>query len=106
VSEDVAGAACYALLGDEYDQALIRRTWDLLVAMGGRRGPGVNFVAGSQDVSIQEWTLDGRTLRFEIETYMGFSVEGPEAQVKALVARLAADGFQPGEVQASPDGSD
>jgi hypothetical protein len=100
------GAVCRALLGDEYDQALILRTWDLLAAMGARRGAGVNFVAGSQDVSIQEWQLEGQTLRFEIETYMGFSVEGPEAPVKALVARLTAAGFQPGEVVASPNGAD
>ncbi len=98
-------ARCSALLGDEYDQALILRTWDLLAALGAQRGAMVNFVAGSQDVSIREWTLEGQTLRFEIETYMGFTVEGPEALVKALVARLAADGFQPGEVVPSTGGA-
>ena len=106
MTERAGAASRHALLGDEYDQALIQRTWDLLLAMDARRGAGVSFVAGSQDVSIQEWVLEGQTLRFEIETYMGFSVEGPEALVKALVARLATDGFQPGEVLPSSGGVD
>jgi hypothetical protein len=79
-----------ALLGDEYDHALIARTWSLLAAMGGRRVDAIGFVAGSQEVSIQIWDLDGASLRFEAETYMGFSVEGPAALVAEIVARLSA----------------
>ncbi|CAN5369019.1 hypothetical protein BH10PSE3_BH10PSE3_24160 [soil metagenome] len=76
------------LLGDEYDHALIARTWSLLIAMGGRRIDALGFVAGSQEVSIQIWDLDGVSLRFEAETYIGLSVEGPPALVADLVARL------------------
>jgi hypothetical protein len=76
------------LLGDEYDHALIARTWSLLTAMGGSRIDALGFVAGSQEVSIQIWDLDGASLRFEAETYMGFSVEGPAAAVSDLAARL------------------
>lgn len=80
------------LLGDEYDHALIARTWSLLTAMGGRRIDALGFVAGSQEVSIQIWELEGASLRFEAETYMGFSVEGPAALVAGLASRLASDG--------------
>lgn len=76
------------LLGDEHDHALIAQTWSLLIAMGGRRIDALGFVAGSQEVSIQIWELDGVSLRFEAETYMGFSVEGPAAVITDLVARL------------------
>lgn len=79
------------LLGDEYDHALIARTWSLLTALGGRRLDALGFVAGSQEVSIQIWDLHGASLRFEAETYMGFSVEGPAALVADLAARLAPD---------------
>jgi hypothetical protein len=83
------------LLGDEYDQVLIARTWNLLTAMGGRRVDAIGFVAGSQEVSIQIWELDGASLRFEAETYMGFSVEGPVAVVTDLAARLGAEAPTP-----------
>jgi hypothetical protein len=83
------------LLGDEYDHALIARTWSLLTAMGARRIDALGFVAGSQEVSIQIWDLNGATLRFEAETYMGFSVEGPDSVIALLAARLAADGSSP-----------
>ena len=82
--------ALNVLLGDEYDHALIARTWSLLTAMGGRRIDALGFVAGSQEVSIHIWDLNGDSLRFEAETYMGFSVEGPAALVADLAARLAA----------------
>jgi hypothetical protein len=81
-----------AVLGDEYDDALIERTWTLLTTLGGRRLDAISFVAGSQAVSIQIWDLDGAFVRFEAETYMGFSVEGPAGLVADLVARLTADG--------------
>jgi hypothetical protein len=83
--------ALNVLLGDEYDHALIARTWTLLTAMGARRTDALGFVAGSQEVSIQIWDLDGASLRFEAETYMGFSVEGPATLVADLASRLAAD---------------
>jgi hypothetical protein len=86
-----AGEPFQALLGDEYDRALIARTWTVLAAMGGKKVEAVGFVAGSQEVSIQLWELDGVSLRFEAETYIGFSVEGPRAVVAQLVARLAAE---------------
>jgi hypothetical protein len=87
----VSEEALNVLLGDEYDHALIARAWSLLTALGGRRIDALGFVAGSQEVSIQIWDLDGAVLRFEAETYMGFSVEGPAALVADLAARLAAD---------------
>ncbi|HWW26302.1 MAG TPA: hypothetical protein VNZ85_10455 [Caulobacter sp.] len=77
------------VLGDEYDRALIARTWSVLATMGARRVDALGFVAGSQEVSIQIWDLDGATLRFEAETYMGFSVEGPETVVAEVQRRLA-----------------
>lgn len=83
------------LLGDEYDHALIARTWSLLEAMDGRRIDAFGFVAGSQEVGIQIWDLDGVSLRFEAETYMGFSVEGPADLVADFAARLSADGPSP-----------
>ena len=79
------------LLGDEYDHALIARTWSLLTTLGGRRIDALGFVAGSQEASIQIWDLDGVSLRFEAETYMGFSVEGPARVVTDLAARLKPD---------------
>ena len=82
--------ALNVLLGDEHDHALIARTWALLTAMGGRRIDAIGFVAGSQEVSIQVWELNGASLRFEAETYMGFSVEGPAELVADLASRLAA----------------
>jgi len=83
------------VLGDEYDHALIARTWSLLTAIGARRIDALGFVAGSQEVSIQIWDLDGATLRFEAETYIGFSVEGPVAVIADLAARLAAGETSP-----------
>lgn len=83
------------LLGDEYDHVLIARTWSLLTGMGGRRVDAIGFVAGSQEVSIQIWELDGESLRFEAETYMGFSVEGPVVLVADLAARLGVEASIP-----------
>ena len=62
--------------------------------MGGRRIDALGFVAGSQEVSIQIWDLAGASLRFEAETYMGFSVEGPAALVADIAARLSAGATQ------------
>ena len=83
--------ALNVLLGDEYDHALIARAWSLLAALGGRRVDTMGFVAGSKAVSIQIWDLNGASLHFEAETYMGFSVEGPAGVVTDFVARLATD---------------
>jgi hypothetical protein len=88
----------HALLGDEYDRPLILRAFAILTEMGAREVRSLGFVAGSQDVVIREWEIDGQTLRFESETYVGFSVEGAEAPIRALVARLEAEGFPRGEL--------
>ena len=82
------------LLGDEYDHDLIARTWSLLTAMGGRKVDAIGFLAGSQEVAIYIWDLKGAALRFETETYMGFSIEGPAALVTDLAARLASGDAQ------------
>ena len=84
-----------AVLGDEYDNALIKRTIALLKELGGRLADRQEFLAGSQLIQIQVWDFDGRPLRLEGETYVGLSVEGPDAIVGALTRRLAAEGFSP-----------
>ena len=90
----MSGEALTLVLGDEYDHALIARTWSVLAAMGARRVDALGFVAGSQEVSIQIWDLGGATLRFEAETYMGLTVSGERKVVQRLVddvrARLRA----------------
>jgi hypothetical protein len=77
------------LLGDEYDHALIARAQAALKAMGGELISRHGYLAGSQEVGVQTWSLDGSVLTLETETYMGFSVEGPEPLVTALTLRLA-----------------
>jgi hypothetical protein len=95
MSDEDGSPPAQAVLGDEYDHALVARTWRLVTDMGGRRIDAVGFVAGSQAVSIQIWEVDGVSLRFEAETYMGFSVEGPAEVVAKLVARLGDEEARP-----------
>jgi hypothetical protein len=87
--------AVVAVLGNEYDDALIKRTIALLDDLGGRLVDRQAFLGGSQLIQIQIWDFDGRPLRLEGETYVGLSVEGPAAIVEALRRRLTAEGFPP-----------
>ncbi|HWU15273.1 MAG TPA: hypothetical protein VN157_14825 [Caulobacter sp.] len=77
------------VLGDEWDRALIGRTIKVLEAMGARLVDKFGGVAGSQEVGVQVWDLEGQTVRLEAETYMGFSIEAPDSILVEVQRRLA-----------------
>lgn len=78
-----------AVLGDEWDRALIGRTIKVLEAMGARLVDRFGDVAGSQEVGVQVWDLEGQVVRLEAETYMGFSIEAPDSVLAEVQRRLA-----------------
>jgi hypothetical protein len=77
------------VLGDEWDRALITRTIDVLEAMGGRLVDKFGGIAGSQEVGVQVWDVEGQVVRLEAETYMGFSIEAPDLILDEVRRRLA-----------------
>lgn len=77
------------VLGDEWDRALMTRTTKVLEAMGARLVDKFGGIAGSQEVGVQVWDLEGQVIRLEAETYMGFSIEGPNAVLAEVTRRLA-----------------
>lgn len=71
-------------ISPEYDGRSIWATTEVLRSLGARRLGGERL---GNDFSWEEWILQDRRLRLEAETYMGFTVEGPDELV-ATVARL------------------
>jgi hypothetical protein len=77
------------VLGDEWDRALVGRTVSALKAMGARLVDRFGGVAGSQELGVQVWDLEGQVIRLETETYMGFSIEAPDPVLAEVQRRLA-----------------
>lgn len=71
-------------ISPEYDGRSIRATTEVLRSLCAKRLGGERL---GNDFSWEEWILQDGRLRLEAETYMGFTVEGPDELV-ANVARL------------------
>ncbi|KSB90266.1 hypothetical protein AS593_20435 [Caulobacter vibrioides] len=75
-------------LGDEYDRDLRAALLTALLEAGATLKDRWSGVAGSQDVSHEEWDTAHGVVVVEAETYIGLSIEGPEAAVTPIVRRL------------------
>ena len=73
------------LLGDEYDDALFARLCNAVERLGGSIKDREWVLGGSQEVATFEIELPDGRLQAIAETYVGLSLNGPEA----LVARVA-----------------
>lgn len=76
------------ILGDEYDDALRARLFDVLRDLGAQTSTGERALAGSQDVEICRLLLDGADVVVEAETYIGLSLSGPADIVDKVIRAL------------------
>ncbi|MDG2528443.1 hypothetical protein [Caulobacter endophyticus] len=75
-------------LGDEYDRDLRAALLNALLESGATLKDRWQGVGGSQDVSQEEWETADGVVVVEAETYVGLSIQGPEAAVTPVVRRL------------------
>lgn len=75
-------------LGDEYDRDLRAALLTALLESGATLKDRWSGVGGSQEVSREEWETVHGAVTVEAETYVGLSIEGPEAAVAPIVRRL------------------
>jgi hypothetical protein len=78
-------------LGDEYDEALVRRVRAALRAAGATRATHSWGVGGSQEIGQEQWAMEGATITLEAETYEGLTLSGDPQLVQRIVADLSAD---------------
>ncbi len=76
------------ILGDEYDDALRARLFDVLRDLGAQMSAGARALAGSQDVETCRLRLDGAEVVVEAETYIGLSLSGPADVVDKVIRAL------------------
>jgi hypothetical protein len=76
------------ILGDEYDDALRARLFDVLRDLGAQMSAGERALAGSQDLETCRLRLDGAEVVVEAETYIGLSLSGPAEIVDKVVRAL------------------
>jgi hypothetical protein len=76
------------ILGDEYDDALRTRLFDVLRDLGAEMSAGARALAGSQDLETCRLRLDGAEVVVEAETYIGLSLSGPADIVDKVVHAL------------------
>ncbi len=74
-------------ISPEYDGRSIRAATEILRSLGAKRLRGEQL---GNDFSWAEWILEDGLLRLEAETYMGFTIEGPDELV-ANVERLVLE---------------
>jgi hypothetical protein len=77
------------VLGEEYDHELWARVLTVLRDMGAKVGKMEEQIGGSQIVETVRARLGWRNIIVEGETYMGLSIEGDEADIDAIAARVA-----------------
>lgn len=66
------------ILGDEYDEPLRARLFQVLLDLGAvQTTKGAWALAGSQELSEIDVFLDGLRIHIESETYIGLSIAGP-----------------------------
>ena len=80
------------VLGDEYDDALRRRTFVVLRRLGAEIAGGDWALAGSQEVETVRVRLNGAELTVEAETYVGLSLTGPADVEDGVAAAVRAAG--------------
>ena len=78
------------VLGKEFDPAVWKRARKALRSIGARRDSSDWAVAGSQEISREEWRAGDARLILEGETYVGLSLTGPDEQVAAVAIRFQA----------------
>jgi hypothetical protein len=76
------------ILGSEHDLAVTNALLKVLRDMGAEEVSRNWGVAGSQEVNTLEFTLKGRPLTVEAETYVGLSVTGDAPTVEIIAARV------------------
>jgi hypothetical protein len=76
------------ILGDEYDDALRTRLFDVLRGLGAQMSAGERALAGSQDLETCRLRLDGAEVVVEAETYIGLSLSGPADIVDKVTAAI------------------
>ena len=75
------------ILGDEYDEKLRASLDRVLKKLGARKRNSDWGVAGSQEILISKFIVDGKEITIESETFMGLTVEGdPELVDKVVLA--------------------
>jgi hypothetical protein len=77
-----------ATLGAEYDIELRKTVTNVLKALGARAGATSWGVGGSQEVSRAEFSVGGAKLVLEAETYVGFTITGPDHMVEDIADRV------------------
>lgn len=78
------------VLGAEYDRDLRAALLAALLESGATLKYRWCGVGGSQEVVREVWETGRGILTVETETYIGLSIEGPEATVTPIVRRLKA----------------
>ncbi|WP_155626640.1 hypothetical protein [Burkholderia vietnamiensis] len=69
------------VVGDEYDEALRKALSIAISEIGAEVVDKSGGVAGSQDLEVLVINVGGETIKIEVETFVGISVEGPELTV-------------------------
>ncbi|RAK62543.1 hypothetical protein [Phenylobacterium kunshanense] len=78
------------VLGGEFDGALRERTRRVLHEAGAKLASSEWGIGGSQELTVEEWILDGATLILEAKTYMGLSLSGPDDLVVRITDALGS----------------
>lgn len=79
------------LLGDEFDEALRIKLFDVLRGLGAVfKNYPESAVGGSQEVERVDLLISGQVLHVEAETYMGLSIRGPADLVQLVQETLSA----------------
>ena len=73
-----------AILGPEWDEALLARLKAAVLAAKGTMSESSHAVAGSQEITTFAIVLPGGQLTATSETYMGLSIQGPAHLVEQL----------------------
>lgn len=77
------------ILGKEYDSECRQALFRVLHDLGAERISEESGVAGSQDLTIIVFRLNGEELVMETETYMGLSLTGETGLVRLIESRMA-----------------
>ena len=86
--DNVSNMNTTANLGSEHDLDITKALLQVLREMGAQEVSRDWGVAGSQDVKTLQYSLNGRPLTVEAETYVGLSVQGDCQTVEAIKSRV------------------